>query len=205
MALAGLGAGLQGIGTLLDFLKKMKGRGQAPRPTADPGAGLYQPALARMGQDLTGRPSRELQDRTTDAVTRPHAAAMMEATRGIGPAAGSRIRTQGLMQQASQLAGARAGLARDADSRASRTAGTLARREVSERDKADAYSMARHGTPTEGEKGLGAISGLFGNLANLSQSGGADIDALLAKKNPGKGKQALGGLLEKLLGLLGGA
>lgn len=205
MALAGLGAGLQGIGTLLDFLKKMKGRGQAPRPASDPGAGLYQPALARMGQDLSGRPSRELMDRTTDAVTRPHAAAMMEATRGIGPASGSRLRSQGLMQQASQLAGARAGLVKDADSRASRTAGTLASREVSERDKATQFAMARHGTETEGQKGLGGIAGLFGNLANLSQSGGADIDAARAKKNPGKGKAALGGLLEKLLGLLGGA
>ena len=109
------------------------------------------------------------------------------------------------MQQASQLAGARAGLYKDADDRASRTAGTLAGREVSERDKAYQYAVGRHGTETEGQKGLGAFSGLFGNLANLSQSVGADINSARAKKNPGKGRVALGGLLEKLLGLLGGA
>ena len=160
------GAVLQGGMAIADLVKKLKKR-KMQGPAEDPLSGAIGMANQRLGRDLSGRVNPEVARATSEAVARPHAEAIMAATRGIGPAAGSRIKTQGLMQQASALSGARAGLVKDADSRASSVADKLSARGERNLGREDQYRANLYGTESGGERAAGAVGGLLGEGANM--------------------------------------
>ena len=165
-AMAALSAGAQGGMAIADLVKKLKKR-KMEGPEPDPMAGAIAQGEARMGRDLSGRVDPRLARATTDAVARPHAEALMESTRGIGPAAGSRMKERSLMRQASEISGARADLLKSADDRASRVAGRLAARGERNMARRDEHRMARYGEESGGERAAGAVGGLLGEGANI--------------------------------------